>query len=105
MKKLLLIILLLLPLTIKADYSADEYKIDITVLENGDIEVIEAFKLSGEYNGFERIINYKNNFNNYKGDFLKSVNVKLYDGDDVFLNHLYFQKFLYNKIVQKHLRD
>lgn len=33
---------------------------DITVLENGDMKVKELIALRGEYNGFERIINYRN---------------------------------------------
>lgn len=79
MKKLLILLFFLFIPTVKADYQVTDYKIDMTVLENGDIEVIEVFKMDGEYNGFERIINYKNNYIGYKGDKLASVDGNLYN--------------------------
>ena len=36
------------------------YQIDATVLDNGDVNVKELIVLNGSFNGFERIINYKN---------------------------------------------
>ena len=36
------------------------YYIDATVLDNGDVNVKELIVLNGSFNGFERIINYKN---------------------------------------------
>lgn len=36
------------------------YYIDATVLDNGDVNVKELIVLNGSFNGFERIINYRN---------------------------------------------
>ncbi len=73
---------------VNADYQVTDYKIDMTVLENGDIEVIEVFKMEGEYNGFERIINYKNNYIGYKGEKLASVDGNLYNISSIQLNEV-----------------
>ena len=73
---------------VNADYQVTDYKIDMTVLENGDIEVIEVFKMEGEYNGFERIINYKNNYIGYKGEKLASVDGNLYNISAIQLNEV-----------------
>lgn len=60
MKKILLFfILLLVPSVVLAD-GIDDYYINATILSNGDLEVEEYFSVTGEYNGFERIIEYKN---------------------------------------------
>lgn len=88
MKKLLILLFFLFIPTVKADYQVTDYKIDMTVLENGDIEVIEVFKMDGEYNGFERIINYKNNYIGYKGEKLASVDGNLYNISAVQLNEV-----------------
>jgi len=87
MKKVLFLLLLLLPITVKADYTITNYRMDITVLETGDINVVEAFKLEGDYNGFKRVVNYKGNFDGYRGEFVKSSN-KSYDGSNVILNEV-----------------
>ncbi len=63
MKKYLLFIMLLFffcPINIKAIEGIDNFYIDATVLNNGDIKVREVFVMNGSYNGMERIINYKN---------------------------------------------
>lgn len=88
MKKLLILLFFLFIPTVKADYQVTDYKIDMTVLENGDIEVIEVFKMDGEYNGFERIINYKNNYIGYKGEKLASVDGNLYNISAIQLNEV-----------------
>ncbi len=88
MKKLLILLFFLFIPTVKADYQVTDYKIDMTVLENGDIEVIEVFKMEGEYNGFERIINYKNNYIGYKGEKLASVDGNLYNISAIQLNEV-----------------
>ena len=87
MKKItycLIFLLLFIPIHIKADYQVNQYRIDLTVLENGDIHVIEAFQMSGQFNGFERKINYKGNYDGYKGAYLSSTkNRNLYNGDGI----------------------
>lgn len=89
MKKLFILFLFFFFIPIvNADYQVTDYKIDMTVLENGDIEVIEVFKMEGEYNGFERIINYKNNYIGYKGEKLVSVDGNLYNISSVQLNEV-----------------
>ena len=60
MKKYLLIILFIfIPLTVKA-YGIENYYINATVQENGDLEVEEYYYLNGDYNGTTREILYKN---------------------------------------------
>ena len=67
MKKLFILFLFFFFIPIvNADYQVTDYKIDMTVLENGDIEVIEVFKMEGEYNGFERIIMYLTGVSNIR---------------------------------------
>ncbi len=58
---LILIALLFIPSNVKA-YNAgiSNYYIDATIQENGDVHVKELFVLTGEFNGFERIVNYRN---------------------------------------------
>lgn len=75
MKKILWLVFLFLviPFGIKA-FGITDYKINATVLNNGDLLVQEAFKLDGEYNGFERIINFKNN------------NTRVFDGSEASFN-------------------
>lgn len=52
-------VLLLCPSIARA-YGIDRFYMNTTVLENGDLQVEEFFDMSGSYNGFERIIDYKN---------------------------------------------
>lgn len=61
MKKLLslLVILFLGPILVLAD-GVENYYINATIEQNGDLLVEEYFTLSGYYNGFERKINFKN---------------------------------------------
>lgn len=66
MKKIYLIFVFLmglfLPFTIHAyEEGISNYYIDMTVKSNGNLHVKELIILNGEFNGFERIINYKNN--------------------------------------------
>lgn len=79
-----LIITLVSPVVISAKEGIDNYYIDLTVQDNGDILVKELFDLNGEYNGYERIINYRNL---YASDFdgsLDSFNgSSIYNGDDI----------------------
>ena len=62
MKKLLIIIvsmLIIVPISVSA-YGIEDFYINATILDNGDLEVEEYFNLNGEYNGMERIYYYKN---------------------------------------------
>lgn len=90
MKKLIyILILLIIPISVHASYGIENYRIDITVLENGDIEVLEAFKMNGVYNGVERVINYADNYDSYYGSTLSSTgDVSIYDGNGVILNEI-----------------
>ena len=57
---------------------------DITVLENGNINVKEFIALNGEYNGFERVIKFRNSlaprFNGTEASFEGS---DIYNGDAI----------------------
>lgn len=70
---------------VHAQYNITDYRVDLTILENGDVTVIEAFKMSGIYNGIERNIYYQDNYNGYYGNNIIAVDRKLYDGDAVSL--------------------
>ena len=58
-KFLIVFVLLFIPSTVLG-YGIENYYMNATVLENGDLEVEEYFELNGSYNGMERIIKYKN---------------------------------------------
>lgn len=63
MKKILLFIIgvlfILTPKIVFAD-GINDYYINATILDNGDLEVEEYFDLDSRYNGMERIIKYRN---------------------------------------------
>lgn len=92
MKKIKYIILatiFLFPITVKADYEIANYIVDITILENGDMDIKEAFQMTGIYNGYEKTIKYKNNYLGYKGEKLSSTdNYHLYDAKGISLNEI-----------------
>ena len=89
MKRVLFAILLFLPICVHADYSIDNYRVDITINKNGDVDVVEAFSMSGIYNGFEKTIDYKGNYDGYRESKIISIdNTKLYNADDVTLNEI-----------------
>ena len=73
---------------INAEYFVTDYRVDLTILENGNIEVIEAFKMDGVYNGFERNIKYKDNYNSYWGENIASIDKQLYNGSNVEINEV-----------------
>ena len=90
MKKIICFIicfLFLIPLAL-ADYQVTNYRVDITILENGDLRIVEMFRMKGTYNGYERTINYRNNYQGYKGDMLTSFDKNLYNGDRLTLNEV-----------------
>jgi len=88
MKKILyFFLLLILPIYVDAAEIID-YKVNITVLENGDINILEIIDMEGEYNGYKRIIKYKDNYQDYYGDFLKSTEEDLYSGTKLIFNEV-----------------
>ena len=76
-KYLIFSILLIFPFIIKAE-GIENYFINATVQESGDLLVEEYFYLNGEFNGFERIIEYRND-NSYPFD----ANMESYGGSDI----------------------
>lgn len=59
--KIILFITILLPFSVFASNDGiSNYYIEANVLSNGDLHVKELFVLEGEYNGYERIIDYRN---------------------------------------------
>ncbi len=61
MKKYIFIAILCLIFPLKTlAYGINNYLVNATIEENGDLLVSEYFELTGSFNGFERIINYKN---------------------------------------------
>ncbi len=66
--KTLFFIMLFLPFTVMAkDEGISNYFVEANVMSNGDLQVKELFVLEGEFNGYERIIKYRN-FNAPKFD-------------------------------------
>lgn len=90
MKKFLcFLILLVAPISVHASYGIENYRMDMTVLENGSVSVSEAFEMNGTYNGFERIVNYKSNYDSYYGSTLSSTgNTNIYNGNGIKLNEI-----------------
>ena len=81
-------LLLILPITIEAREITD-YRVDVVVLDNGDIQIVEMFNMEGVYNGYERIIKYDNNYQGYYGDLLSSTqDGSIYDGSRAVLNEI-----------------
>lgn len=62
LKKILFIILILIPFTVRAEseYGIENFFVNATVEESGDLTVEEYFYMNGDYNGFERTYNYAN---------------------------------------------
>ncbi len=85
MKKNLLIlffiILILAPINVFAD-TINSFKMEATVMENGDLRVREHFVLGGTYSGFERIIRYRGlNSRPFTSDRESLEGSAIYDGD------------------------
>lgn len=88
MKKILVcLILFFCPVFINAttyNSGISNYYMDATVLENGDLKIKELFFLNGSYNGFERIINYRNsNAPLFTGVFEDLKGSSIYNGDNI----------------------
>lgn len=131
MKKIYFIIMCLLVLLVPFKINAYEegiskYYIDMTVEDSGDLHVKELIILNGDFNGFERIINYKNNdlitfdgslnsfrgSNIYNGAGINLINIKnidvnsnssfeiLYEDGDIFEEVTYASKGDYGKYIR-----
>ena len=72
MKKIILFLLLIMPFYVNA--TVENYYMEATVLNNGDIKVKEVFGLDGEYNGFDRELYYGGN--TYSGSKIEIISVK-----------------------------
>ena len=87
-KLILLLIFLFIPTIVLAD-GIENYYINTTILNNGDIEIEEYFNLTGYYNGMDRIINYRNintpEFNPYSNSFGGS---SIHNGDGITLEEI-----------------
>ncbi|HHW69262.1 MAG TPA: DUF2207 domain-containing protein [Tenericutes bacterium] len=82
--KIILFLLLICPINAYAKEGIDEYYIDATVQENGDLVVKEFFTLTGTYNGMERIINYRSDYISKFGGTLSSFsNSEIYNGNSI----------------------
>lgn len=123
----LFLVVLILPFKVDA-YSEgiSKYYIDMTVQENGNLYVKELIILNGDFNGFERIINFKNNrlskfdgsLNSfrgsdiYNGSGINLISIKnidansnssfdiLYSSGDVFEEVTYASKGEYGKYIR-----
>lgn len=84
----LIFLILVVPFSVKANGITD-YKINATVLNNGDLLVQEAFKLDGQYNGFERIINFKNSSApTFDGSYESFDGSDIYNGTSIELKQI-----------------
>ncbi len=102
MKKVLFTILLFLPIVIHADYAIDNYRVDVTINKNGDANVVEMFSMNGVYNGFEKTVYYKGNYDGYRESKIVSVdNTKLYNANDVILKEIRTIDFNINESTDK----
>ena len=106
---LFMLLLFLIPSNVFAyDYGVKNYYINATILDNGDLEVQEYFQVNGDYNGMERIINFRNSaayeFNPnapsygghtlHNGDGMKILEVMAVDvKDDFNFNNVKGDKF------------
>lgn len=82
MKKWLAILIVTLflffPTNVLGKEGIENYYIDAYILDNGDLHVKELFVLNGNFNGFERIIDYRNSSisSYYNGDSIEILSVK-----------------------------
>ncbi len=87
MKKLFGVLIFLItcfmvPIGVKAsDYGIENFNMHVTVLENGDLYVREAFSMNGTYNGMDRDIDFENIFaSKFTGDKESFNGSDIYNG-------------------------
>lgn len=89
MKLALLTFLLWMPIHISAKDQISQYYIAMTVQENGDVTVEELFILDGTFNGYNRIINYKNdNAKAFDGSLDSFNGSDIYNGDSIIVEEI-----------------
>lgn len=92
MKKMLYAIITLficlIPFKIKAQQGITDYYIDVTVLNNGDINIKEIFAMNGSFNGMNRIINYGGNYIPFDGSINSFKGSDIYNGDSIIINSI-----------------
>ena len=83
-----ILLFLLVPLKVKAE-GISNYFIEATVEENGNLHVKELFILEGNYNGFERMIDYKNSSApNFDGTLNYLSGSSIYNGKNIEINQV-----------------
>lgn len=82
---IVLFIMLIIPVHINAyQEGISKYYIDMTIQENGDLRVKELIILNGDFNGFRRIINYKNNrLSQFDGSLNSFRGSDIYNGSGI----------------------
>lgn len=85
--KLILLFILIIPIKIKA-YGITNYYIDLTVLNNGDINVKEIFTMDGTFNGMNRIINFRGNTTKFDGSLNSFKGSNIYNGNSIIINEI-----------------
>ncbi len=90
MLKILLFITIFLPFSVMAqDEGISNYYIEANVKNNGDLLVKELFVLEGNFNGYERIINYKNPFaEKFDGSIESFKGSDIYNGSHIELSSI-----------------
>ena len=75
----------IIPMGVKAsDYGIENFDMHVTVLENGDLYVREAFSMNGTFNGMDRDINFENIFApKFTGDKESFNGSDIYNGTDI----------------------
>lgn len=76
---------ILIPMGVKAsDYGIENFNMHVTVLENGDLYVREAFLMNGTFNGMDRDIDFENILaSNFTGDKESFNGSSIYNGTDI----------------------
>ena len=84
---LLFVIMLFLPISVRAsEYDIENYYIDATVQNNGDLSVKETFIMNGSYRGYERIIKYANNTSSFNPGLSSYQGSNLNNGSNIVVN-------------------
>ena len=81
----LTLLFLVFPKQIKAStYGIENYYIDATIKENGDLYIKELFILNGDYNGMERILDFQNPYAKKATGTIKDLEgSSLYNGSNI----------------------
>ncbi len=70
-------------------YGISDYYMDLTITNNGYVEVKEAFDLNGDYNGYERILVYNNlNLPEFDHNVYELGGNDLHNADNLFLHEV-----------------